>query len=359
MMKRENFIQNIGKSILFTFTLLAFIAASCEDPIKPIDGSDQKGIYILNEGGFNMNNSSISFYDFKTGNVINDIFLQENNRGLGDVANDLKQYGTKLYCVVNNSEQVEILNFSNAKSIKRISFVGKQPRNIEFYQNKAYVTCFDGTVVRIDTTTLLIDASVQVGSNPEGICFANNKMYVANSGGLNSPNTSTTVSVVDPNSMTVIKTITVAIGPRLLKADSFGDIYVACTGNYGSVPASFHRINSQTDEVVQNFNLPVQSFAISGTLIYLYSYNFSDHSKWFKVLDINTKTIINESFITDGTQILIPYGIAIDPLTHDVYIMDAVDFTSTGDVYCFNPNGTKKFKFEVGVNPNGCIVFKR
>lgn len=359
MMKRENFIKKSWKTVTISIVSTLFLAVSCEDPIKPIDPVAETGVYILNEGGFNMNNSSISFYNFKSGNVISDLFLQENNRGLGDVANDLKAYGSKLYCVVNNSEQLEILSFATAKTIKRISLVGKQPRNIDFYQDKAYVTCFDGSVIRIDTNTLTIDGSVQVGANPEGICFSNNKMYIANSGGLDYPITSNTVSVVNPNSMSLLKSISVAIGPRVLKADPYGDVYVACTGNYGSVPASFYRIDSHTDSVVQNFNLPVQNFTISGSVAYLYSYNFADQSKWFKVLDVITENVVKESFITDGTQITIPYGIAVDPLTHDVYITDAIDFTSTGEVYCFNNQGVKKFQFEVGINPNGSMVFKR
>ena len=359
MMKRENFIGNSSKLVLSIFAFLAIMAASCEDPIKPIDTPSQTGIYILNEGNFNMNNSSLSFYDFKSGSVIQDLFLQQNNRGLGDIANDLKVFGSKLYCVVNNSEQLEVFSLATTKTIKRISLVGKQPRNIDFYQNKAYVSCFDGSIVRIDTTTLIIDGTVTAGSNPEGICFSNNKMYVANSGGLDYPMTSNTVSVFNPITMTLIKTIPVAIGPKNLKSDSYGDVYVACTGNYGNVPASFHRIDTQSDEVVQNFNLAVQNFTISGSFAYLYSYNFTDQSKWFKVIDIITENIVKENFITDGTQITIPYGIAVDPLTHDVYITDAVDFTSTGDVYCFSPNGTKKFQFEVGINPNGAFVFKR
>ena len=359
MMKRENFIQNSSKFILSIFAFLVILAASCDDPIDPIDTPSQSGIYILNEGNFNMNNSSLSFYDFKTGNVIQDYFLQQNNRGLGDVANDLKVFGSKLYCVVNNSEQLEVLSLATAKTIKRISFVGKQPRNIEFFQNKAYVTCFDGSVVRIDTNTLIIDGTATAGSNPEGICFSNNKMYVANSGGLDYPMTSNTISVINPITMSLIKTIPVAIGPRIIKSDSYGDVYVACTGNYGDISPSFHRIDSQIDEVVQNFNLPVQNFTISGTNAYLYSYDYNDNSKWFKVLDVITENIVKENFITDGTQITIPYGIAVDPLTHDVYITDAVDFTSTGDVYCFNPNGVKKFQFEAGINPSGSFVFKR
>ncbi len=358
MMKREHFIKRLQKLIFICFGIV-LLAVSCEPPIDiPVDQGEM-GIYILNEGGFNMNNSSLTYYDFKSKNTIQDVFLQSNNRGLGDVANDMKQYGSKIYIVVNNSEIIEIINPKNAKSIRQISLTGKQPRNIAFWEDKAYVSCFDGTVVRIDTTTMLIDGSVTVGSNPEGVCIVNNKLYVANSGGLSSPIISNTVSVVDLNSFTEIKRISVAIGPRILKADQYGDLYVACTGNYSNIPASFHRINTMSDTAAENYNLQVQNFAILGNFAYLYSYNYTNQSKWFKVMDISTENIVKDNFVTDGTQISVPYGIAIDPVTNFVYITDAGDYVSTGDVYCFNSNGVLQFQFEAGIIPSGNFVFKR
>lgn len=358
MMKRENFIKRLEKMIFLCFGIV-LLAVSCEPPVDPPINQGKTGLYILNEGGFNMNNSSLTYYDLKNKNIIQDIFLQSNNRGLGDVGNDMKLYGNKIYIVVNNSEIIEIINPQNAKSIKQISLTGKQPRNIAFMENKAYVSCFDGTVVRIDTTTLQIDGTVVVGSNPEGICVANNKLYVANSGGLSSPITSNTVSVVDLNTFSELKRISVAIGPRVLKTDQYGDVYVACTGNYGKIPASFHRINTEMDEAVENYNLQVQNFAIEGNFAYLYSYNFIDQSKWFKVMDISTENIVKDNFISDATNIAVPYGIAVDPVTNNVYITDAGDYVSTGDVYCFNKNGVLQFQFEAGNIPSGNIVFKR
>ncbi len=60
----------------------------------------------------------------------------------------------------------------------------KQPRYAAAYGGKVYVTSYDDTVTRIDTATLAIDGSVKVGRDPDGICINNNKIYVANSGGL-------------------------------------------------------------------------------------------------------------------------------------------------------------------------------
>ena len=76
------------------------------------------------------------------------------------------------------------------------------------------------------------------------------------------------------------------------------------------------------------------------------------------VMDLHTETITNEQFISDGTQITTPYAIFVHPTTGEVYIADAGDYTTNGDVYCFTSNGRKKFSFEVGVCPSQ-LVYKK
>ena len=350
------------KTIILLLSILAVCAFSCEKP-EPVEEPQNTpveavshGVYVLSEGLMNMNNSTLTFYDFDKGTTT-DAFLAANNRGLGDTGNDLKTYGSKMYCVVNISETVEIMDLKTAKSLKQISLSGRQPRRIAFDGGYAYVCCFDGAVVKIDTATMEVAATAQAGSNPDGICVANGKLYVANSGGLNYPNYGNTVTVFDLASFSPIKDITVVINPTRMAADSQGDVYVVSNGNYGDVPMTFQRINSQTDEVVQTFDFAVTNFAISGNFCYLYHYDYSTNEYSVKVMDVLTEQIVKEQFITDGTTLTAPYGIAVNPSNGDVYLTDAYQYTTNGDVVCFGADGHKKFSFEAGICPS-CIVFK-
>lgn len=362
MKKQFSQISKTVRTLLGWTLVLTLLAASCEKPVDPIEKPliGEEGIFILNEGGFNANNASISFYDFKTKQVTDDVFLDANQRGLGDVGNDLKMYGGKLYCVVNNSEVLEVINPNTMKSIKSLPLTGKQPRMLEFYQNKAYVTCYDGTVIRLDTASLTIDGTLNVGSNPNGICLVGNKLYVANSGGYDYPITSNTVSVVDPVSFTEIKKIEVGLGPNFILGDDQGDLYVACTGNWNDIEPGFYRIAAGTEEVT-NLNIPIMNFTIHNQTAYIYYNNLNplDPVLWIKEFNTHTESITNENFIADGTTIKAPYGVKVDPTNGDVYITDAIDFKTTGDLYCFSSTGNKKFKVGVGVCPSGSLVFKR
>jgi YVTN family beta-propeller protein len=361
-------MRSILKSV-YLFCLIALFAA-CDDmkdapaPIDlPFTPGETGKMYVLSEGLFNMNNSTLSLLNFNNRSINSDFFLYQNNRGLGDTGNDMKAYGSKLWIVVNVSSQVEVMDLNSGISIKRIPFfnpnnVARQPRYITFSGNKAYVCSFDGTVARIDTTTMAIEAVTTVGRNPDGITVANGKLYVSNSGGLDMPNYDNTVSVVDLNTFTETKKIEAGINPYKLEADSNGDVYVVSRGNNGNIKAKLVRIDSKTDEVAETFdNLPTINFTIHNDTAYLYNYDFANDTYWIKTFDCKTKQVISNNFISDGTVLERPFGIYVHPTNGNVYLTDARNYTTKGDLFCFDRKGKLLYKIEsVGLNPNTIIA---
>lgn len=353
---------------LFSWTAVMtslLILSSCSDDEKtPVKPEVSTGAYVLNEGLMGLNNTTLTYYDFEAETPFTDYFLETNDRGLGDTGSDLKVYGSKLYAVINISSQLEVISLNTGASIKKIPLfndedVARQPRHIAFHNGYAYVCSFDGTVGRLDTTTLEFDKFIEVGRQPDGICVANNKLYVSNSGGLDYPDYDNTVSIINTTTFEEIKKVTVDINPYTILADEAGDVYVISRGNYDDVPYSFQRIDAATDEVTTFEDIEALNFTIYENLAYLYNYNYSTMQASFTVIDLSNETIITEDFITDETEIVTPYGIDVDPTNGDVYITDAQDFTVTGDVYCFSKNGKLKFKFEAGLNPNNVVFVKK
>lgn len=335
----------------------------------PSDATTRK-MYVLSEGLFNRNNSSLALYDFtepdSTKRLIPYFFQMVNKRKLGDTANDMQRYGNKIYIIVNVSSQIEIIDAETAVSIKRIPLfnennVARQPRYVDFHNGKAYICSFDGTVARLDTTSLEIDAFAKVGRNPDGICITNNKIYVTNSGGLSFPNYDHTVSVIDIESFKEIKKIDVGLNPYKIHADSQSDVYVVTRGNYEDIGYAFHKIDSEIDEVVHTFEeLSVYNFEIHKDKAYMYNYDFNTGKNWIKVMDCITEKVIDEEFIKDKSIVInTPYALCINPINDDVYVVDAQFFIFEGDLLCFNKNGEFKFRInEVGLNPNHIVFFK-
>jgi hypothetical protein len=348
--------------------------AACEDMHDVTDASqsttaqtdgETKAMYVLSEGLLNLNNSSMARFSYDDGSLVTSYFTSINKRGLGDTANDMLLYGGKMYVVVDVSSDVEVLDFSTGKSLARISIVkdngsSREPRYISFAKGKAYVCSYDGTVERIDTTSLAIDGMVAVGRNPDGICTANGKLYVSNSGGLdaNGIGVDNSVSVIDLTSFTETKRIEVGPNPGKIAAAEDGTVYVVTrgkdinTGDYHLVA-----IDSQTDTVTRTYDTPVLNFALQGNIAYVYQYNYSTKSSDISILNLRNGAVIRNQFITDGTTVTTPYAIAVNPYSGNVYIADAYDYKTKGDVLCFSTEGKLLFRLkDIGLNPN-TIVF--
>ena len=71
------------------------------------------------------------------------------------------------------------------------------------------------------------------------------------------------------------------------------------------------------------------------------------------MINVKDETIINRSFITDGTdqKIAIPYGIIVNPITKEIFVSDAKDYVTPGTLYCFDASGRKKWSVVTGDIP--------
>ncbi|WP_205860227.1 YncE family protein [Polaribacter sp. 20A6] len=341
-----------------------------EIPTEPI--ADLKGFYLLNEGNMSMNKAALDYMDFETGIYEKEVFRTANPEevgGLGDVGNDMGIYGSKLYVVVNASNKVEVLDVNTRKKIKQINV--DNCRYIKFYNGKAYLTTYlgvigdpdaaNGKIMEIDTTSLSVTRSVNVGRQPEELVIHNDKIYVANSGGYSPPNYESTVSVVDIVSFEETKRIEVEINLHRMQIDSEGDIYVSSRGDYYETPSKLFVIDTEIDEVTESFDLAVSNMTIFDDIMYIYSTEFSyvtgENTISYNRLDTKTETILTDSFISDEDKdlIKIPYGITINPETKDILITDAKDYVTPGTLYCFSSEGAFKWSVETGDIPNKVV----
>lgn len=336
------------------------------EPSQIIADADHTGIFVLSEGLFNQNNSTLSWIDFGTGlpdswnsptGASYDCFEKVNGRRIGDTANDMLLYGSKLYLAVSESSTIEILDASTCRSLKQIPMnrdgKASQPRRLSAHDGFVYVCCFDGTVSRIDTLTMSVNATIQVGRNPDGICYANGKLYVSNSGGLDAQNPDNTVSVIGLNSFTEMRRITVRSNPGNIFSDG-SHVYVVTRGlfNYATMnyDSRLHCIDTGFDQVTDTYNIPILNMDIADGKAWFYGYGAGGT---IQVLDLATGQITDSDFITDGTHIECPYAIKVEPNTHKVYICDAADYVTPGSLLCFSPEGRLLYQVQgIGINPN-------
>lgn len=351
---------------MFAGGILVF--ASCKkDRLPAVDPqpTGTKGVYVLAEGSFSGGgHSSLTYYNIGTGVTEKDYFKKQNGIDLGLFANDLKQYGSKMYCVITGTKAatkdsyVEVINIATGKSLRRIPFSdatgGFVPRYITFYKNKAYVSGYDGYITRIDTANMNIESRIKVGGAMEQMAVVNGKLYVTNSDrSYDYPSSNnSSVSVIDLNTFNKVKDIAVTINPIKIAATPSGDLFVATGSVYGSavVPA-FEKLSSITDTKISSASTEVQLVYNYGNTGFVIAGNYP-----YKVNTFNTSTgVIGNAFITDGTSITLPYDVVVNPLSGEVYVTDATDYTGDGKTFCFGTDGKKKFEFATGTVPRNPV----
>jgi len=359
--------RNLAAILLSSALAVSFSSCDTNSDKAPANPTISTGVYVLNEGSFQKNNASLTYYNLTDSAVTGDIFTTKNNRGLGDTGQDILKYGSKIYIAVYESSLIEVINAATGiseKSIPMLNTSGQpaSPRSLASYNGKIFISLYDGHVAQLDTTTLLIEKTVAVGSNPEGIVVANNKIYVANSGGMAIKNDST-ISVIDPTTFTVIKNIKVVINPSMIKADAYGDLYVISFGNYSSIPYTLQRIQAATTEAVTVIpNLKPYNMTIAGDNLYLYSYaydaNWQATNKSYTIYDVKNEKVLKTDFISATAIASTPYSIDVNPVTSDIYIGET-NYTNTGKMNVFRQDGTLKFSFATGVNPRKTIFLTK
>lgn len=332
--------------------------------------SEVGGFYLLNEGNMGSNKCTLDYYDFSTGIYTRNIYGNANPnvpKELGDVGNDLKVYGNRLYAVINCSNKVEVMDKYTAKRIGQVDI--PNCRYIAFHKGYAYVTSYAGPVVidpdydqlgyvaKVDTATLQVVAQCIVGYQPDDIEIVDDKIYVANSGGYRVPNYERTVSVIDMASFKVEETIDVDINLSRLAADRHGGLWIATRGDYYQVQSSLYCYDVRKRRIVKHLDVPVSNMCIEGDSIYIVSSAWSNvemtNKVTYAIVDVAKQECVSENFITDGSETAIkaPYGIAVNPISKDIYVSDARNMVNPGYLHCYDRSGVKKWSVRTGDVP--------
>jgi YVTN family beta-propeller protein len=346
--------------------LLSLFFCSCSKDNSPapppVIPKVTTGVFVLNQGSYGANNTTLTYYDFASSTQTTDFFKKVNGFGLGDTGSDFVIYGGKMYIVMNVSGYVAVANSITAKFIDTISFknsgVNRGPENIAVAEGKVFVSSTDGTVAVIDTTSLAVTKFIKVGSNPAQMVATADNLYVSNTGGFSAVFDST-VSVIPLSTLAETGRIVVGINPGSLTTDNIGNIYVVCTGNYGSVAPSLVKVNINTNSITKTVDSAFGSIRYyNSALLTTGGYLGTANVGMFSPDNLGA---VRPSFITDGTAIVNPYGVDVDAATGDVYVSDAKDYIVSGEVFCFDKTGKKKFSFATtpGISPIKTVIVQQ
>ena len=346
------------------------------------------GMYLLNEGNMGSNKSTLDYLDLSgkdaTVHYLRNIYSERNPETvmmLGDVGNDIQIYGSRLWLVINCSNKVEVAQANDAVRIGKVDI--PNCRYVTFKDRYAYVSSYVGSVYsgstsplgsvyKVDTLSLQKVDSCSVGYQPEEMAIIGKKLYVANSGGyqgMTGQGYESTVSVIDLDKMQETERITVAPNLHRIRKDKYDQLWVTSRGNYMDSESKIYWLNKGADgkmQVIGHLDQPVSDLCIVGDSLYFYGSQWSEitmtNTVTYGIINVRTHQIVSSS-LSDAPEInkiRMPYGIIVNPIHRDFYLMDAKNYVSSGELLHFLPDGTFDWKVKTGDIPaHAVFLYKK
>ncbi|MBO6305932.1 MAG: hypothetical protein J6M55_00355 [Paludibacteraceae bacterium] len=345
-----------------SFVLIPYSLFSCrgDEVIYPTIGTHatdevrEGGLYVLCEGPMGSNKARLDYMNLATGTYYANWYGSQNPtqlKELGDVGNDIKQHGGRLYAVINCSHKVEVMDLQ-ARHIAKIDL--PNCRYLAFKGDKMYVSAYVGSqatpellgsVFEIDTASLTITREVKVGHQPDELCIVDDKLYVCNSGGYLTNRYDSTLSVIDLNSFTELRKIPVGLNPTRVRVDDQKHLWVTCQGNYSSVKPQI--VILENEQPVYRIPTPCANISLLGANAYVIDAE-NNELKVFSTIDYQ-RSPSERGLGGVLSSMEHPYGLLA---TSDaLYVTDAKNYVSSGVLHCYGYDGRERWRASTGDIP--------
>lgn len=363
---------------IYKFKLLYILAplylliclVSCVQTPSPSENegisSSNEAAYILCEGLWYMDNSSLSKYDFENSTVINNYFSKVNqNLRIGDLANDIVIKGDSGFIAVTTAKTIEAINLKTGKSVGRIIIEGNSaPRKICIINDTlaAFTELYEHKIKFFNPRTIeLLDLEIELGPAPEGIASDGKHLFVANSGYgdyLAHLPKAGTVSVVDINSMKELcliesgkNTVAVFFNKELNKIFAIYNNLPSLADSIGGIVM----INPQTFLIEKEWKSAARSlcFSADGKIGY-----FIDNNGVSKIYCDGSSNEI-ETVISNENSKDVWYSLAYHSKGNSLWLGNARNYQINGEIIIYDLKNISKAKerFDVGINPNTIVFY--
>lgn len=344
-----------------TLLMLSFVCFGCMKygPLKeehfdfgPSSGKPREGVFILHEGRFTYGEASLSYYVPASGQLENEVFIRANGIRLGDVAQSVSIRGDEAWIAVNNSGAVFVVDIDTFR-IKGLVEGIPSPRYIHFVSDrKAYVTGFqDSRIAIVDPTLYKVTGHIDTGSHnsTEQMAAWSNYLFVT------CWSYDNTILVIDTDRDEIIDEITTPIQPRWIAADGTGRIWALTDGGYkasgyGYEAPALLMIDPEKRAIEKRFHFALgdspKGLAVNGAGDRLYFLNRHLYSMAADADELPSVPVFRNGGAT------IYYALGVDPVTSEIYIGDAVDYSQRGVIYRLAPDGALTETFRTAIIPN-------
>ena len=349
-------------------------------------------LFVLDKGLWQSDNGCLSYFE-NGAMVSNQLFLDVNKQKLGDTPNDIIQISDHLFAIaVNGSSLVQFIDetgkaMGTSGEIANVRYLASDGKYV--YATSYAHTCATvsgtmdftrGFVAKIDIATKETVTAVEVGYEPESLVLYNGRLFVANSGGYSyseSHDYEQTVSVVDPETMKVVRTVDtgkINLYGQMALLDNY--LCISSCGDYYSTPAC--TVLLDCDAVLAGKpdadcvrTLPsVCTFCTAGkdcfyTVGSTFNYTTSQNTFEFNTIrpaevfsNANTgvTATLPGTMCDDIKKMKQPNFLYMNPYTGYFYATDAGDYTTAGYLYQWDPEGKFLGSYRAYICPENMVA---
>lgn len=341
--------MNKSSSYIFICFVLGFgsckkqeIGPQCPTCVNENITVQYDDVLIGCEGNFGWGNASISLYNPTDNSITNTLFNNINGYALGDVLQSITEYNGRLFVVVNNSGNIQILDTATYQKTATINGLTSPRYFCAINSTKAYVSdLFSNQIAIVDLGSNSAVGSINTGGWTEEMLLVNDKVYVCR------PDTNFILQINTTTNI-IEDTIIVAKGPSSIVLDRNNKLWTLSSGGINDEQGALNQIDPSTNNIIQTMlfgdinNSPNSlKIAPNGEILYYLNNGVNE-------LSIYASSLPNSSIINQNGAIF--YGLGISP-TNDIYVSDAVDYVQAGIVYRYDSAASLIYQFSTGIIP--------
>lgn len=333
-----------------------------KEDITPSTGADGT-LFVLNEGSFQFPSATLSVYNPETNEILNEAFFKANGMKLGDVAFSMTITNDSTgWVVVNNSNVVFAINPVTQKEKGRITGLTSPRYFHQVNDKKAYITqMYDNRIAIVDPSTYSITGYIEVpgmepatGSTEQMVAYGD---YVL----CNCWSYQKSIIKIDTRTDQVVASKEVGIQPRCIALDCNDKLWALTDGGgwdqnpIGYEAPTLVKIDPETFNIEKKYEFELGDYCSKLCLN-----GKGDALYWIKgdiwKMDVNATALPTEAYIKSNASVY--YGLTIAPVSNEVYVADAIDYSQNGVVYRYSPEGKLLDQFNAGINPGGFCWYK-
>lgn len=321
-------------------------------PVTPVG---ERNVYIACEGSFGNGNASLYMQNLASFTLYENVYLNVNDKLIGDVFQSMQRIDDRLFLCVNNSDKILVVD-AKTRNYEGTINIPKPRYILPIHSEKAYVsTLYSNKVYIINPRTLQILSTIDLpAKNPEGMLLHGSRVYIC-------PwdTACNKVYIADIISDGIIDSFTVAgYAPQHALVDKDGVIWVLSGNAERKKWAALTLLAPGTGDIIQSYHFKEYQDVIkpvlntAGDMLYFIGVDYKGYTGYNGIfrMSVNDSKLPATPFIP-AQKFQYFWGLGVDPLTDDIYVGDPKGFIQKGEVSVYRSNGEQKRTFTVGIGP--------